>query len=166
MIMVLKMSIPEEKANMNRLKAWAPAILWMGVIFLMSAMPGDLSGEQSGRLVRLIMWLISLLFGEEAAAGIPPETISLLVRKGAHMAEYAVLFWCYRHALKKEGAKRPGLTALLLCATYAATDETHQAFVADRGPSPVDVGIDTLGACAAWCMTALQARIKKPHPSD
>ena len=146
---------------MNRLRAWAPAILWMGVIFLMSAMPGDVSGEQSGRLVTLLLWIISLLFGEEAAAGIAPETISLIVRKGAHMTEYAVLFLCYRHALKKEGAKRPGLTALLLCAAYAATDETHQAFVAGRGPSPVDVGIDTLGACAAWGMTMLYTRILK-----
>lgn len=146
---------------MNRLKAWLPAIIWMGVIFLMSAMPGDMSGETSGRLAQLVSWALSLLLGREAAAGISPDTLNLIVRKGAHMAEYAVLFWCYLYALKKEGAKRPGLTALLLCAAYAATDETHQAFVADRGPSPVDVGIDTIGAGLAWGMTALYTRILK-----
>lgn len=146
---------------MWRLKAWLPAAIWMGVIFMMSAMPGDVSGDTSGTLVRIMMSVLSFLLGEEAAAGIPIDTIHLLIRKGAHMAEYAVLFLLYHRALRLEGTKHPGLYALLLCAAYASTDEFHQAFVADRGPSPVDVGIDTLGACAAWALIALYSRITK-----
>ena len=83
---------------MNWLKAWAPAIAWMGVIFLMSAMPGDVSGVQSGRLLALVLSVIEGIFGEEAASAIPPETLHLLIRKAAHMAEYAVLFFLYRLA--------------------------------------------------------------------
>ena len=146
---------------MRRVKAWLPAAVWMGVIFMMSAMPGDISGETSGTLVRIVMGVLSFLLGEEAAASISIDVIHLFIRKAAHMAEYAVLFLLYHRALRMEGARRPGLYALLLCAAYASTDEFHQAFVADRGPSPVDVCIDTLGACAAWGMTLLHSRITK-----
>lgn len=137
---------------MKRIKAWLPAMIWMGVIFMMSAMPGEASGDTSGRLMKLLLGLLSLLFGEEAAAGVSQDTLHLLIRKGAHMAEYAVLFLLYHRALRMEQAKRPGLYALLMCAAYAATDEYHQGFVEARGPSVMDVGIDTLGAGIAWGM--------------
>ena len=146
---------------MKRLKAWAPAAAWMGVIFMMSAMPGDVSGEQSGTLMRLLLGVLSFVLGEEAAAGISPDLIHLLIRKGAHMTEYAVLFFLNRRALKIEGARRPELLALVLCALYAATDEIHQGFVAGRGPSAIDVGIDTLGAGIAWGITHIYSCIKK-----
>lgn len=146
---------------MRRLKAWAPAAVWMGVIFVMSAMPGDVSGEQSGTLMRLLMSVLSFVLGKEAAAGISPDLIHLLIRKGAHMTEYAVLFFLNRRALKIEGARRPGLLALVLCALYAATDEFHQGFVAGRGPSVVDVGIDTLGAGIAWGVQCLFEQVHR-----
>lgn len=146
---------------MWRMKAWLPALLWMGVIFMMSAMPGDASAETSGMLVRLLTGALSFFLGEEAVAAVSIDTIHLLIRKGAHMAEYAVLFLLYRRALKIEGAKRPCLLALMLCAIYASTDELHQAFVADRGPSVVDVGIDTLGAGIAWILTSIIKRKRR-----
>ena len=147
---------------MRRIKAWLPAALWMGVIFAMSAMPGDVSGDTSGRLMKLLLWLLSLLLGQEAAAGIPADVLHLLIRKGAHMAEYAVLLLLYHRALRMEQAKRPGLCALILCAAYAATDEFHQGFVAGRGPGVIDVGIDTLGAGIAWgMMQMLQIKRKR-----
>lgn len=146
---------------MWRMKAWLPALLWMGVIFMMSAMPGDASAETSGMLVRLLTGALSFFLGEEAVAAVSIDAIHLLIRKGAHMVEYAVLFFLYHRALKIEGAKRPGLLALMLCAIYASTDELHQAFVADRGPSVVDVGIDTLGAGIAWILTSIIKRKRR-----
>ena len=146
---------------MKRIRAWLPAALWMGVIFMMSAMPGDISGDTSGRLMKLLLWLISLIAGDEAAAGIPLDMLHLLIRKAAHMTEYAVLFLLYHRALRMEQAKRPGLYALALCAAYAATDEFHQGFVEARGPSVADVGIDTLGAGIAWLACDIWKRIKK-----
>ena len=146
---------------MQRIKPWIPALIWMGVIFIMSAMPGDVSGDQSGLLVDIVLWGVRLLFGAEAAAALSIDTIHLLVRKGAHMAEFAVLFLCYYRALKIEGAKRPGITALLLCACYAATDEWHQSFTEDRGPSIIDVGIDTIGSSLAWLGVCLFSWMKK-----
>ena len=146
---------------MRRIKAWLPAALWMGLIFMMSAMPGDVSGDTSGRLMKLLLWLISLVAGDEAAAGIPQDTLHLLIRKAAHMTEYAVLFLLYHRALRMENAKHLGMYALLMCAAYAATDEFHQGFVEARGPSIADVGIDTLGAGIAWGMMNIIKRKRR-----
>ena len=146
---------------MKTLTAWLPAALWMGVIFFMSAAPGDVSGEQSGLIVDLILWAHGLFFGQ---AQLAPDALALLetlVRKAAHMSEYAVLACLYLHALCKSGARRPAFTALLLCVLYAASDEFHQAFVPDRGPSPVDVMIDAAGACIGLGLASAVSRIRK-----
>ena len=66
-----------------------------------------------------------------------------LVAKSAHLFEYGVLFLLARRAL---GTDAP---ALLFCLAYAVSDEWHQSFVPGRGPSPVDVLIDGLGALTA-----------------
>lgn len=142
------------------LKAWLPALLWMTFIFLMSATPGDLSGAQSGLIVRMILAVHGLLFGD---AQLSPDTLTLLhtfVRKAAHMTEYAVLACLYLRALRNCGARHPHLLSIALCALYAATDELHQAFVPDRGPSPVDVMIDTAGACIGLFLVRALTRIK------
>ena len=144
---------------MKRILTWLPVLLWMGVIFMMSAMPGEVSGAQSGRVMQLVLGTIALLFGEGAAASIPMDSLHVLIRKAAHMTEYAILFFLSARALHQSGARRPRLAALALCACYAATDEGHQAFVGGRGPSIIDVGIDTLGAGLALCIHVLAARI-------
>ena len=131
--------------------AWLLCALWMGVIFAMSAAPGDVSGEQSGMLTQIMLSMLRLLpggLGERIAS----DTLELLVRKGGHMAEYAVLFGLYRRAMRLSGVRRPGIAALAMCAAYAGTDEFHQSFVDGRGPAVTDVGIDIAGACAAWAL--------------
>lgn len=151
----------KENTQMKRILAWLPALLWMGVIFMMSAMPGEVSGEQSGRVMELVLGVIAFLFGEGAAASIPMDSLHFLIRKAAHMTEYAVLFLLSAWALHQNGARRPRLAALVLCACYAATDEWHQAFVGGRGPSIADVGIDTLGAGLALCVHVAVSRVWK-----
>ena len=149
---------------MKHPKAWLPAMAWMGFIFLMSAAPGDVSGEQSGLLLRIVLAAYSALFG---GAQMSPEILDLihtLIRKAAHMSEYAVLALSFLYALRKNEAKRPLVTALLLSALYAATDEIHQAFVPDRGPSPIDVMIDTAGAAIGLALHGLACRIRYKHP--
>lgn len=146
---------------MKKTGAWLLCAAWMGVIYVMSAMPGDMSADQSGMIVDLIRAVIGWIFGAQTAAAVSAELIGLLVRKAAHMAEYAVLFLLYRRALFLSGARRPGIAALLMSACYAATDEWHQGFVADRNPSPIDVGIDTLGAAIAWGAQNVNKKIRR-----
>ena len=71
------------------------------------------------------------------------------------------IFWLWAHALSVSGAKHPARTALIVCAAYAASDEFHQCFSDGRGPSPVDVMIDTVGAAIALLLRAAALHIRE-----
>ena len=94
------------------LSLWLPVMIWAAVIFAFSSIPSLGTG--------LGAW----------------DTI---LRKGAHMTEYAILGLLLLRALGRE------LPALALGMGYAITDEIHQHFVGGRHASPVDVLIDTAG---------------------
>lgn len=112
-------------AGMSRpLSHWLPVAVWAGVIFALSAIPSLSTG--------LGLW----------------DTI---LRKGAHLTEYAILAALLRRALGSEVA------ALAAAVAYAGTDELHQTFVRGRHGSPVDVAIDGIGA-AAGLIVLLRAR--------
>ena len=75
--------------------------------------------------------------------------LGLLIRKGAHVTEYAILAFFVFRALEgifapSERLRRTGW-CLVLTAGYALTDEFHQWFVPGRGASLVDWGIDLAG---------------------
>lgn len=139
----------------NALGAWAPVIAWMIVIFAFSAQPA--SGEQSG-------WLAALLAGLVGANADPGALTAFehLLRKGAHVSEYAVLAALLHRAQGPARAPWPrfGL-AIAGAVLYAATDELHQHFVPNRGPSPLDVGIDASGALLGAGLAALWARRRR-----
>ncbi len=67
-------------------------------------------------------------------------TWDLVLRKLAHLAEYAIL-----GALLYRALRRPGV-AIAAAALYAVSDELHQTFVEGRVGAPLDVAIDTVGA--------------------
>ena len=136
----------------KQIAAWAACALWMALIFAMSAATGEESGEHSGMIMQLLSLLLPQGVTADAALMMHLET---LVRKVAHMSEYAVLFCLYRCALRLSGVRRAGLVAFALSVGYAATDEIHQAFVPDRGPSPIDVMIDGGGALLGWAAACL-----------
>jgi VanZ family protein len=91
---------------------WLPVVLWAAVIFSLSAIP---------------------------SLGTGLGTWDLILRKCAHLTEYAVLAFLLARALGREAP------ALLLGVLYAASDEFHQSFVRGRHASPVDVAIDAVG---------------------
>lgn len=93
---------------MRKFAAWALCAAWMVFIFMMSAMPGDVSGEQSGFVTELIEKALTFVLGAQTAGGISVDALELVVRKCAHMGEYAVLFWLWAHALSVSGANHPG----------------------------------------------------------
>ncbi|MBR5288071.1 MAG: VanZ family protein [Clostridia bacterium] len=140
--------------------AWMACVLWMAFIFAMSAAPGDVSGEQSGLITRLLAVFLPGGLRQNPALMARLETF---VRKGAHMMEYAVLLCLYRHALRLSGVRHAGLCALALCVGYAATDEIHQAFVPDRGPGVVDVLIDGCGALLGWAVVSAVERVTRSY---
>jgi VanZ family protein len=94
------------------LTVWLPVFAWAAVIFAFSSIPSLSTG--------LGTW----------------DTV---LRKGAHIAEYAILGALLYRALGREAL------ALVAGIAYAATDEFHQRFVLGRHSSPVDVAIDGVG---------------------
>ena len=97
-------------------------------------------------------------------------TFVLLLRKLAHVTEYAVLTLCWWRALRGLGIGRDVRTTLAIAATialtYSATDEFHQTFVRGRHGTPVDVLIDLIGIAIAWLVvTRAYARRRTLGPS-
>jgi len=127
------------------LTTWLPLIVWMGLIFAGSTDTGS-AGHTLGFVEPLLHWLMP---------GLPQESIDFLhflIRKCAHITEYAVLGGLVLRAITSTRAfagKRWKIAgaALAVAALYAASDEYHQSFVPSRGASVQDVCIDTCGAC-------------------
>ena len=95
----------------------------------------------------LLRWLFPHISAETLAL------VHLLVRKCAHLTEYAVLallFWrAVRKPVKKDARPwswRLAGAAILFVALYASSDEWHQTFVPGRDGCVRDVFIDTTGA--------------------
>jgi len=109
---------------------WALVVVWMGVIFWFSAQPSYALPN----------------FGA-------PDT---LIKKTAHVTEYAILSWLIQNA---RGERRTWWQAWVTAVLYAATDEFHQLFVPGRASRVTDVMIDSVGAAigtaiAMWRGTA------------
>jgi VanZ family protein len=104
------------------LRRWGPSLLMMALIFMAS-------GTAGSDLPKFGIW-------------------NFFVMKGGHLIGYALLGASYAHGLARhKGMKRGALlAAIVLAGLYAVTDEFHQSFTPGRTPSPVDVGIDTVGA--------------------
>jgi VanZ family protein len=110
---------------------FAPPLLLMAVIFALSAQPNLSTG--------LGTW----------------DTI---LRKGAHMTEYALLCWLWWRAF---GHRRLWLAAGIALA-YAATDEFHQHFVTGRHASALDWLIDAAGVAIAVALITQRRRATVP----
>ena len=134
-------------------------LLCLNLVFIWgnSSLPGDTSGEISNGL---LLWLSQLL-GDAWVMG------EYLLRKLAHFSEFAMLglLLTWRFLLQGQtGVHR--FTMPLLCGNLAAcVDETIQVFSPDRGPSVIDVWIDTAGVTAGIVILLLGKAIleKKKH---
>ena len=127
------------------LRAWAPALLWSAIIFVLSSIPGN---------------------------QFPPLPTWWSADKLAHGAIYGVLgALCWR-GLRATWARGYGNgmqvgAAVALTALYGITDELHQAFTPRRSPDPFDVIADAVGGLlgALFCV-AILARKPAKSASD
>lgn len=131
---------------------WMPVIAWMLVIFAASTDLG--SAEHTSRvLIPLLHWI------NPAISGATILKIQFLIRKAAHLTEYAVLAMLLLRALRsgtRDAFARQAGLVLVIAALYAMTDEFHQTLAPSRTASARDVLIDCLGAAAGlaiyWTM--------------
>jgi len=90
--------------------------------------------------VPVVLWA-GLIFGLSSIHSLATDlgTWDLVLRKLAHVTEYAVLGLLLLRALGREWP------ALVVGVVYASTDEIHQHFVAGRHGAAYDVAIDAVG---------------------
>lgn len=147
------------------LSRWLPVLAWMGVIFFFSAQP--------------------------SLPSLPDSLSDIILKKGFHAGEYAVLALLVARALRRDPARQnqEGVAgqqatvgtatqdknyrpeqgelwrAFLISVFYAFTDEVHQGLVPGRTPRIGDWVIDSSGAAIALLALAYRhygARARQP----
>ena len=141
-----------------------PVLLVMWMIFGFSSQNGQESGWLGETVARFLVQLFAPDFDtwtiqmqEEVCTA-----VRLVIRKGAHFAEFALLGFCLMLHIDAIGRqfplKWPWLIAWGIGTVYAATDELHQFFVSGRNAAILDVCIDSCGVIAGvgvmlWLLT-------------
>lgn len=124
-------------------------VVWMAVIFLFSAKPGDESERQSLRAGKIVCSIFvpgydNMSEQEQISMA---ESIDYPVRKAAHATEYAILAGLMLGiAVTLSINWKHLLEVVFVAVVYASTDEFHQLFVPGRSGRFIDVLIDGIGA--------------------
>jgi VanZ family protein len=135
------------------LKRWAPAVVWMSVIFLFSTELYSGSNTSS-----VLAPLLSSLFPSLSSDQF--EMIHLTLRKLGHFSEYFLFAVLIERALSVERPEQSRIShaawTIALATLYAFSDEWHQSFLPSRTASLVDVMIDSFGAICGTIWWALR----------
>jgi VanZ family protein len=118
----------------NRALAWLPSLACPGLIFLLSAQPGD---------------------------AFPKLILDKLISTASHFTVYAILMTLLVMALHRGSgmsATRARLSAFVLVAVYALSDEYHQSFVPGRTATLFDWLADVAGASLIWIVLIRRER--------
>jgi VanZ family protein len=122
---------------------WLLTATWAVIIFNFSRAP--YASASSEKLLSKVLDGLSI--------SIHPQNLALLnnvLRKSAHLTEYAVLAVFLYNSLKPAGGPawsgKAAFWALLASGSYSLTDEFHQLFVPGRHASLFDCLTDTTGA--------------------
>ena len=146
--------------------SFLPALLMMYLIYAFSAQTGEVSGNLSYEVSYQIVEIKNEVLNEgktDHQLSSEAYGIQYYIRKCAHMTEYFLLAIAVSFPLYVYGVRGIWLMLLagILCVGFAGLDEYHQSFVAGRGPSVKDVGIDSIGVFVgillvqAFCWSAL-----------
>lgn len=142
-------SFMQNQLNQNKpvhiLLSWLVVVLWMGLIFYLSAQVADQSAKLSFGVTQFFINLLHTVF---PGIHIDIQTLGFVVRKLAHFLCYLVLGLLVLNAFGKSGVKgyKRFLFSAIVCILYAASDEIHQLYVPGRGGQIRDVLIDSFGA--------------------
>ena len=120
-------------------------ITWVFTIFAFSLQTGSTSGGLSDKVTKIVSY--TFFCGIDK---IPPvfldnilSSFGFLIRKCAHISEYAILFLIAFYAFK---GRYKIIKGLILCIIIASLDELLQTFIALRNGNIIDVTIDTIGS--------------------
>ena len=127
-----------------------PVVIWMIFIFYMSGKTGQESSGQSGKISLFLTDLLEKVRRDPIQEMQNLQDIlELVIRKTAHMTEYAILFLLSYLATVKISMSQSRFynrsIAVLISLLYACSDEMHQLLVPGRSGKMIDVGIDMAG---------------------
>ena len=123
-------------------KRWLPVVVWASFISWFST--DAFSARSTNSYIDPVL---RLFFGELTPAGF--RLAHSIVRKSAHLLEYAILGALTVRAQTTPGERPTASTVrwtIVYCALYAMLDELHQTLVPSRTGSGVDVMVDVTGA--------------------
>ena len=138
------------------------------MIFIFFGSTDLLSAEHTSRFIGpFLRWFAPDISTATVAS------IQLLVRKCAHLTEYAILAALLYRAFRqgRNDFWRAAIFALVVAALCASLDEFHQSFIPTRTGTAWDVMIDACGAviglaiCAAFRRTRRDATDGRPLTS-
>ncbi len=143
------------------IRAWLLVVVWFVAIWAFSG--EEFSAYSTSRFLGpLLRWL----FSDVSAAEL--RSFHFLVRKGAHVFEYAVLSLLAYRALRFSTNAAPwSLTALALTLVLgvASADELHQSLLAARTGSFGDVALNLAGGVLGVCLIIGFYRALGPGPA-
>ncbi len=136
---------------------WSVTVLWMVMIFLLSAQPAEESSNTSSTFTQEILEIFP------SFNNLPPEQkvdkvekLQFSVRKCAHFTLYACLgVLMYGSFSCIDTIKKKRILAFCGTALYAGSDEFHQFFVEGRSCEIRDVCIDASGALFGIALVSL-----------
>jgi len=121
---------------------FAFAFLWLLLVLFLGST--SFAAQETGRFI--MPFLTSILPGTPAPQ---LQALHVVLRKLAHVTEYAVLALLWFRALRGVGGQTLGAaagTALAVCLVCAFVDEAHQSTLPARQGSARDFLIDAFGA--------------------
>lgn len=135
----------------KKFKYFIPAIIWMIFIFIMSHTVGTVSSQQSNFIADIITQYLKIDY----------SLLTFIIRKTAHMSEYAVLLLLLYFGITKIYTHKYSLLiSLFITFIYACSDEIHQLFIPGRSGQFTDVMIDTSGALIALIIVLVYKKLR------
>lgn len=159
----------EKRKRLLRKLAYFPMLIMMAMIFIFSADNGDESSEKSDTIAEYV-WDIAENFHVTVSNNTKAEwndTITFVIRKVAHMTEYAILSVLIFLGIRIDTGNKPKWYWVIgIGIFYAATDEIHQLFVPGRSGHLRDVCIDGVGVAIGFFIMNLICRGKRNIPGE
>ncbi len=142
---------------MKKYISLAVSLILTILIWSMSIQSGDTSGSLSyeitlnaSRILNMVFpsWMINL------------DVLHIVVRKTAHVVEYALLTICYIYTIR--GFKIKTIWVIPIGLLVSIIDESLQMLADNRGPSLIDAfGFNFTGILTGYLIVLLMIKIKK-----
>lgn len=146
------------KTKCKKIAYLALIIIWMIIVFMFSNQNGEQSQKTSNSVTEIIVQILTNNQNiTEEEKSILIDNADFIIRKLAHFTIYLIggmLILNYINTFGIE-TKKKFIISMMIGVSYAAFDEFHQYFVAERSAQILDVCIDSLGIITGVILISL-----------